>query len=93
MGLRSSSVSGRGFLGMGVTYSLTHCQGYFPEIFRLLKMLAAGCDIHGENSFFNLGRILLGTVDFFAFLFSIFMNTCSGCSKGMSFTLMEFSVW
>ena len=42
MFLKSSSVSGGVIFGIGVTYSVTHCLGYIPDLVIALKMLALG---------------------------------------------------
>ena len=82
---RSSSVSGGLTLGIGETYSVTHCLGYIPVLVILLNMNEAGLASSGKNSFFSFFGISPGTVEFLSFFFLTFSYTSYSSMVGASF--------
>ena len=87
MFLKSSSDSTTGTLGMGVTYSLTHCLGYSPDLVMALKMSATGLANSAWNSLFIFGGISPLTDDNLNLRDLNFWKTWNASILGISFEI------
>ena len=91
IGLRSSSVSGRGIFPIAVTNSIFHCDGHSKVSRILLIIVDTGVASSGANSEINVLGMSPGTPDFGFFADSILQYTSYSLTVGVASILFNFT--